>query len=272
MRKHKVLKSDLSEDIISLLDKIEKQEETINELTKKVDALTNIVKENSIYIDKINQCEEEIKSLKIVLNKYDESFADFKQEINSRLNDEVPKKLSDLENDTKFITAEDNSITSKAPIENPKFKGKVTVRGYDVITKLNLPKRLSEFENDTKFITAEDYSIEKRALKPETGVNDSIKNINSYPFKVQGDNKKAAGITFDRDKYRINFGLDKDNKLKIGGGTLGDVTYEIMLSEKLIETILKEGLYVVKSENDRLILTNGEKSFVIDEKILTGKE
>ena len=50
----------------------------------------------------------------------------------------IPTKLSQLENDTKFITANDECIESKAPLVSPRFIGNVSIIGiYKGKTKIN---------------------------------------------------------------------------------------------------------------------------------------
>ena len=44
-----------------------------------------------------------------------------------------------------------------------------------------------------------------------------------------GSSAKAAAVTFSRpNAYSVNFGLDSDNKLKVGGGSMGGHAYEIV--------------------------------------------
>lgn len=55
------------------------------------------------------------------------------------------------------------------------------------------------------------------ALGPEVKSNQS------------GSSAKAAAVTFSRTgTYSVNFGLDSDNKLKVGGGSLGSAAHEIV--------------------------------------------
>ena len=45
-------------------------------------------------------------------------------------------------------------------------------------------------------------------------------------IEIQTNNSQASGITFHRpSSYAINFGLDTDNQLKIGGYSMGSVAY-----------------------------------------------
>ena len=48
-------------------------------------------------------------------------------------------------------------------------------------------------------------------------------------FEVRGDSSNSAYINFHRTSaYAVRFGLDTDNKLKIGGFSMGAVAYEIL--------------------------------------------
>ena len=270
MRKRTISMDDLSEDIVSLLNKInyydDKIESILNGLKNLIEfesSLDEIVSSMNNFVDS-ESLDQIVNSLKKSVELRIESTVKSLAEL-------IPKKLSDLENDCEFITAEDKSITSKAPIDSPDFKGKVTIGKAEVATKNSIPQNVSQLLNDAKYITAEDFSIKKRALKPEAGYNESINNISPYPFTVEGSNKKAAGITFDRGKYRINFGLDKDNKLKIGGGTLEDKSFEIVDSENILQTLFDKGLYILKIEDNKLIIMNDKDPFIIDAEII-GRE
>jgi hypothetical protein len=58
-----------------------------------------------------------------------------------------------------------------------------------------------------------------------------------------GSSAKAAAVTFSRTgAYSFNFGLDNDNKLKLGGGSLGSTAYEIVHQGNL-DTYVPKILY-----------------------------
>lgn len=257
----------LSDDINDLLDKIEKQDYDFEKIIKMIEEIKNLIptKLSDLENDKnfITAEDECITSKAPIENP------EFKGKViiegkEPVFEDKIPTKLSQLDNDSKFITAKDKSITSKAPLNNPKFTGKVTLNNAALATVNDIPKKLSELENDTKYITAKDHSIEKRALKAKPGYNSSIEDIDPYAFVVEGDNKKAAGITFDRGKYRINFGLDKDNKLKIGGGYEEHKSYEIIDSNNILPTLFSMGLFITKiDDNGNILLIQNEDTYTI---------
>ena len=109
-----------------------------NMLSDDINKLLDKIEEQDYNFEKIIKMIEEIKNL-------------------------IPTKLSDLKNDENFITAKDESITSKAPIENPEFKGKVFIEGKQPVFEDRIPTKLSQLDNDTNFITAKDKSITSKA-------------------------------------------------------------------------------------------------------------
>ena len=62
---------------------------------------------------------------------------------------------------------------------------------------------------------------------------------------------------------RVNFGLDKDNKLKLGGGTVEE-TSEIILDNTILQTLFSKGIYLTKIENGKLIIFNDKETIEID--------
>ena len=74
-----------------------------------------------------------------------------KREISADLIPEIPTKVSELENDTGFITEENLPEMPEVPTKTSEL---VNDSGY--ITDEDVPKKVSELENDSGFITAND--------------------------------------------------------------------------------------------------------------------
>ena len=255
----KITRRDLSNDINELLDTIAGYQEMIELLQTEINTLqqaipikTSQLFNDSGYITSNDGCITSKAPLnnpkftgRIILNE---------DEVISKK--DIPTKVSQLENDSKFITAENEAIKSKAPIENPKFTGTVTVNNFNVARTKDIPTKISQLENDKKYITNDDISITSKANKATSGVNNSISNIESYPFGVYGDKDSAAGITFDRGKYRVNFGLDNDNKLKIGGGNSDEIK-EIIDSSNILDSLFERGMFLVSLDFEgNIVLLN----------------
>ena len=261
----KITKKDLSSELNELLDKISDYISTESELRKEVEELRKQIptklselKNDTEFITSENEC---IKSKAPLENPKFIGEVTINGKSDIAYIDNIPTKLSELKNDTEFITSENECIKSKAPLENPKFIGDLTVNNFRVAKVKDIPTKISQLENDSKFINADDRSITKKANKAVSGFNSSINSLSPYPFDVTGDAKKAAGITFDRGKYRVNFGIDVDNKLKVGGGTLGE-TYEIINTNNILETLFEKGFYLLSIDRQgKIVVLNRNSQF-----------
>lgn len=275
----KIGRKDLSSDINELLDLVESYKEINESLMKEIRELKQSIPANLSQLNNdtgfITAEDESITSKAPIYNP------DFLGTVclGSRelaFAHDIPTKLSQLDNDTEFITANNEAITSKASIKDPKFIGSMTLNNLNIARVKDIPTKLSQLDNDTKFITVDNEVIKSKAQKATSGFNTSIGNKSNYPFTVYGEESKAAGITFDRGKCRVNFGLDKDNKLKLGGGNTDNLR-EIIDSENILESLFEKGLYlftvddngipVIIYKNRRFALTYNEvkKTFVLKE-------
>lgn len=260
----KITRRDLSNDINELLDAVEGYEEEIASLKAEIEALKGLIPTNlSQLSNDTNYITSEDES---ILSKAPLNNPKFSGEITLNedvvaIVEDIPTKLSQLENDSKFITAENDVIKSKAPLDNPKFTGTMTINNFNVARTKDIPTKVSELSNDNKYITSDDISITSKANKATSGANSSISGIEVYPFEVTGDKSVAAGITFNRGKYRVNFGIDVDNKLKIGGGNSEEVK-EIIDSTNLLDSLFERGMYLVSLDFEgNLILLNKNERY-----------
>lgn len=260
----KITRRDLSNDINELLDTIEGYQKIIDDLKAEINKLRDSIPLNLSQLENDTNfitAEDESITSKAPLN--DPSFIGTitLNEDEVVVKNDIPTKVSQLENDSRFITAENEVIKSKAPLENPEFSGTMTINNFNVARTKDIPTKISQLKNDMKFIANDDISITNKANKATSGFNTSIADIESYPFGVTGDKSSAAGITFDRGKYRVNFGIDVDNKLKIGGGN-SDELRDIIDSENLLDSLFERGLYLVSLDFEgNLILLNKNERY-----------
>lgn len=263
----KITRKDLSDDINQLLDLIEIQDQIIKDLVGEIDKLKNDIPK------RLSELENDTKYItakdESIISKAPLDSPKFtgRVTVNGRADfaylDNIPKKLSELDNDRGFINADHDCIKSKAPLDSPKFTGRVTINNMDIVTKNMIPTKISEFVNDAEYITVKNEIFSKKANKATAGYNKSIDSTNSYPFVVEGGKDIAAGITFDAGSYRINFGLDKDGKLKFGGGLLNDV-FELAGSNNIISLIAEKGMGLLSIDTEgKLVMINGEGTFFI---------
>lgn len=255
----KITRRDLSNDINELLDTIEGYQEIIETLQTEINVLQKAipVKLSQLFNDTdfITAKDESITSKASSVNPVftGDMILNGNKVVVEK---DIPTKVSQLENDSKFITAENKAITSKAPLNNPKFTGTMTINNVNVARTKDIPTKTSQLDNDAKYITKDDISVTTKANKATSGANSSIADINSYPFEVSGDKGVAAGITFNRGKYRVNFGIDTDNKLKIGGGNSDEIK-ELIDSTNILDSLFERGLFLVSLDFEgNLILLN----------------
>lgn len=146
---------------------------------------------------------DDINELLNSVEGYNEIIESLRKE-NEELRRMIPTNLSQLENDKNFITAEDESITSKAPANNPVFTGKVMLEDNEMVIKKDIPTKLSQLENDSKYITAENEVIKSKAPlnNPQFTGTMTINNVNvartkDIPVNVSELKNDAQYITRD---------------------------------------------------------------------------
>lgn len=258
----KISRKDLDKDINELLNQIEQYNTIINTLKEEINLLKgNIPSKLSELENDTQYITAEDKSITSKAPLKDPFFSgmvrvNYEPVVTER---QVPTKVSQLENDSRYVKVNDEAITSKAPLKDPKFTGEMYINNALVARNKDIPVKISQLENDSKYITADDSSIKDKANRAESGMISSIGSSGSYRFKVYGKDNKAAGITFDRGKYRVNFGLDVDNKLKYGGGHLEEV-YEIIDSNNLMDTLYDKGLYLLSLDKRGNVIINNKNN------------
>lgn len=106
-------------------------------------------------------------------------------------------------------------------------------------TGSGLDADLLDGNSSTAFATSSQGSLADTALQDGDTISANLANglslansgssIGPLRFKALGGGSAGAVyLSFERDSTTILFGIDTDGKLKIGGGSLGVVSYEIL--------------------------------------------